>query len=139
MAILGIDDHEAIRKAIHVDFNEHNLKSAWIVSAGVITDAELELASRGVVYVNLSADQQKVAKRGVILLAASYLAPAVRGIISLSSTRDGISYSVPAFSGDKRANELLERSNGFLNPLPSSTKSSKQPTLFAVASSRRGR
>lgn len=139
MDILSDSDYKAIRKAIHYDFNETNLKDDGIADSAVTTDAETELAARGIVYADLSADNKAIAKRGLILLAASYLAPAVRGIVSLNSNRDGVSYSVPAFSGEKRAIELLERANTLLTPLvPSGTKTAERPTLFAVASSRRG-
>jgi len=144
MAILANADYPAIRASIHTGLDKSVVSDTAITDGGFTTDAEEEIRQRGIDYDALDSEEQARAKRAAVLLAAAYLAPAVRGLVqSLSASRQGVSYTLPAFSGEKRAAELLERANAILATvtIADSAEASgvgSMPTLFATASSRRG-
>lgn len=110
-------DYPSIRSWVHTDLDEDSISDSTLDDLDILEDAEDEVERRGITYSSLTTAQKAKVKRAAIKLAAAYLAPAVRGLVVNNLQRQGLSYTVPAYSGEKRADELREDALKMLNEI----------------------
>lgn len=108
MPILGLEDFDAIRKAIDVSLTAEALSDAVIALPIYAGQAELDVLARDAnaeTYEGVDAAKAQRVRNAAIFLAAARLAPAVPQIKSVALSRSR--FDRTTFDPEKRAAELI--------------------------------
>lgn len=142
MAILSSTEYPAIRAAIDVQLDASSLPDGIIgldIYIGAADDDVLEIDPTAE---SRTGDELVLVKRAAIFFAAARLCPAVVRLTSVSAQARDISYARATFDPEQRAEELRNKARETLDQLVDATTDppslARRPTMFAVASGRRG-
>lgn len=136
--IVQTSDYGAVRAAIDTSLDSTALPDATIALPIFLDAADLEIKRRDPSWASRTADEATHLKNAAIYLTAALLAPAVP---SLSGETFGdYRYQLQTKDWTARSADLRQLMEQELNAyLETTTPTPDRPTMFAVASGRRGR
>jgi hypothetical protein len=134
------DDLDTIRKVLDFSLTKTNLTDAVILLSAFLPQAEIEVKARVTTWAAILAgddDETVKLKNAVIYTAAAKLAPSSIVATALNVQARDMSYTRPAYNGQRRQAELLADADSLIDDL-TSVATPDMPTMFARATGRRG-
>lgn len=135
-------DYDAIRKAIDITVDENMLPGDTIALPIYAPTAIRQVLDRDPTAESRTGTELNRVQNAAILFCAALIAPAMTGkmVNSLSTSTRDLNFSRPPYNGEKRAAELRGLAEAEIaEVLTPADETYAMPTMFAVASGRRGR
>ncbi len=142
MALLSASNYPDIRAAIDTSLDSTTLPDATIALAVYVGSAELWVKERDPSAESRTGDDLQHAKNAAMYMTAALLVPAVPQLTAERYLDEGYEYTRQKIDWDKLAAELRSRAEAELAAyLDASTDTQVRyrPTMFTLASGRRGR
>lgn len=136
MAILSSSDYPAIRQALDITFDENYLPDATIALPIYLGAAESEIVRRDPQAASRTGAAGIHIKNAVILLTASYLAPAIQSMHA--ETFGTYTYTHDTTNWQEKAEQLAARSEQELQSAMGNLPAPARPSFFTVARGGRG-
>lgn len=139
MAIISPSDFPAVRAALDTELTEANLPNNTIALDIYQGAAEREVKGRDEDWESRTGEELLRLKAATVYLTAARLAPSVVRITSMNVQGRDLSYSKQTFDPEKKAAELRALAEQELAELVTpEEETSGRPTMFTLASARRG-
>lgn len=141
-ALLTQADYETVRKAIDSSLSISDLPDETIALPIYEAAAIRDVLDRDPTAASRTGNELRRVRDAAIFFCAARLAIPITGkmVINLSVQNRDLSWSRPAYDGAKRKADLLALAEAELaEVLTPSDETAEMPTMFTVASGRRGR